>query len=683
MWELYCYDSDILSSGIENLPSLGPKRTAVFQDHGISTILDMIQCTPNRYLHRKSAIPIDEIIEGEVATISATICSVKRSPRIFSIELEDDSGRARAVFFNAPPYFSRTLVKGRSVLLWGLPKNERGLSVFTHPNIEPEGEDRELLIPIYPNADAFSSVKIGYRVRAKIANAASERIADLADPVPSEIILKTGLPSLSHAITQIHAPSSWDELESARQRLAFDELLVTQILFALRRREAEADKSAVPLRPGALFSAVKHALPYKLTDGQNHALAGLLQRATAGGRSMQLLSGDVGSGKTAIAMLVAAAAVDSGLQVALMVPSTLLARQHAELLDVRIGRFGVGIGLLTGSSRSESLEKAISEGKVDIVVGTQALLSKRHRFKNLGLVIIDEQHRFGVNQRLALTKKSGAHVLLMSATPIPRTSALALYGDLDLEVLHGFPSERAGFRTFIREEDARPAIWNFIERKIESGERVFIVHPRIEGGDFTSIKKGFDAVSARFPGLVSIVHGSLSDEKKESAFASFRTGETPILASTSVIEVGVDIPEATVMVVENPESFGLAQLHQLRGRIGRGGREGFCILIARSAKDSPARKRIELFASTSDGFEISEIDLEFRGEGQVFDFAQSGKNLYIFSDPLKMPDLLDLARKYSLEIVADDPELTKKKNFYLRNGIKYLCSTKNIVKLAV
>ncbi|HHS51035.1 MAG TPA: ATP-dependent DNA helicase RecG [candidate division Zixibacteria bacterium] len=683
MWELKTQRSAAVKRDIETLPSIGPKRAGAFKESGISTLADIISCPPSRYVHRKSAIPIADIADGDNVTITATITSARTFNRKLFIEFKDDSAGARAIFFNPPVYFRKSFSKGQKVLLWGDAKVEDGRAIFLHPDIEIEGDDRETLIPIYPNSASFREAKIGYRMRIKIVEAALKCIDYLEDPLPSEIVDSVGLIAFDKAVRQIHLPETWDEIDEANARLAFDELLLQQVVFAQRRHLARNDSTATPLRPGKLFSAVKASLPFELTEGQNSALAGILERATSSGRSLQLLSGDVGSGKTVVALLLASAAIDSGLQAVFMVPSTLVARQHAEFFHYTLSRFGASVGLLTGDSASDSLKRGISSGAVDLVVGTQALLSDKLKFKQLGLIIIDEQQRFGVGQRLELPARAGAHVLLMSATPIPRTSALAIFGDLDLQVLEGFPVGRAGCRTYIREESARQAIWDFVEGKIASGERAFIVHPRIEGEDFSALKAAQSEINARFPDKTAIAHGSLSEAEKQSAFRAFREGEKPILLATSLVEIGVDVPEATVMVIENPEAFGLAQLHQLRGRIGRGEREGYCILIARSPKGSPAMRRMELFSETDDGFKIAEIDLDVRREGRVLEDAQSGKPSQKFSDPLSMPELLEKAREVAVQIIAEDPLLAKENNFYIRKGIEYLRQTQNIVKLSV
>ncbi|MCK5832348.1 ATP-dependent DNA helicase RecG [bacterium] len=683
MWELRYKEKDILHEGISVLPGVGPKRVSLFEELGIKTVADMLECVPIRYIHRKTAVQIADVISGDDATIFGTISSSSYRAKKLFLEVEDESGKAQVIFFNPPHYFQKDLKKGRPVLIWGKSKIIKGKLNFTHPNIEIEGKDREILIPIYPNATRLRECKIGYRTRMKIIGSALERIAALDDPLSGEILADNDLMPFIKAISTIHLPVSWEELASANRRLAFDEILIQQIIFAKRKHESAEDASSIPLKPGKLFYAAKASLGFELTQGQNIALSGLMSRATKGGRSQQLLSGDVASGKTVIALLMAAATIDSGLQVAFMVPSTLLAGQHAEFFYNILGSHGVRVGLLTGSSTSILLENKLSKGEVDIVIGTQALLSKKRKFKKLGLIIIDEQHRFGVNQRINLSNKQGAHVLLMTATPIPRTSALASYGDLDLQVLEGFPKDRAGFKTYIRDEISRSAIWDFIEMRIKNDERAYIVFPRIDGDGFNALNSAYNEIENRFPEKTSKIFGAVSDNEKNRIFNSFKLGEKPILVSTNVIEVGVDVPLATIMVIENPELFGLAQLHQLRGRIGRGQKPGFCILLVRSSINSKQRNKLELFSETGDGFQIAELDLEFRGEGNVFDIMQSGMPIYDFAEPLKMKDLLEIARQIAQNIIIRDPNLQKKQNIKYRKAIECLCKRRNMIKLPV
>ncbi|MGC9316056.1 MAG: helicase-related protein, partial [bacterium] len=378
-------------------------------------------------------------------------------------------------------------------------------------------------------------------------------------------------------------------------------------------------------------------------------------------------------------VLAAVAAADSGFQTAIIVPSLLVARQHADTISNLTRKSNIRVGLLTGESQSAELYNAMHSGAVDIIIGTQALLSNRVEFKNLGLLIIDEQHLMGVNQRLKLPKKEGAHVLLLSATPIPRSTALALFGDLDLVEMRDYPKSRAGTSSYLREESRREAIWDFIEERISAGERAFVVHPRIEGEDFSALEYGFQRLRERFGNRVGFVHGGLDEVSKNRAIEAFRSGEISILAATTVVSVGIDIPEASVMLIEGADNFGLAQLHQLRGRVGRADKAGYCILLTSKLKGSNSYSRLSRFTKTEDGFEISQIDLEERREGELLNIIQSGKNSFDFADPLQMPFLLEDTKRIAERIFSIDPELKLDKNSALREIIHYIENSGEVV----
>ena len=398
---------------------------------------------------------------------------------------------------------------------------------------------------------------------------------------------------------------------------------------------------------------------------------------------MILLSGDVGSGKTIVSLLAAAAAIDSGTQVALMVPSVLVAVQHAERFHKLLAPLGIRVGLLTGDSGSKELYEHIASGEVDLLVGTQALFTRNIEFRKLGLMIIDEQHRFGVKQRFAVPEREGSHVLLLSATPIPRTTALALYGDLDMSVMKGFPSKMAGTRTYLRPESGREDVWNFIEQRIEEGERAIVVHPRIEGKNFSSAKFGFSILENRFKNRVAILHGAMSNDEKQSVFSSFRSGVKPILATTSLVEIGIDVPEATVLLVESAENFGLAQLHQLRGRVGRADKPGWCILLTDKPKGSTSYERLHKFSRIDNGFEIANLDILDRGEGEILGLDQAGRPNFIFADPLRMKNLLEKAKTTAKEIISEDPQLLSENYELLRKVLNYMYSNESFIDSAV
>ncbi len=677
--------NEVLSKGVGTVPKIGPAREDALNKLGIFTVADLLTCLPKRYIHRKTTVPLAEIEDGDDTTALVNIIKTNFRPRgrrgNLTLRVEDDSGEATVVFFNIQRWMVERLKPGTKMLIWGkAARNSDGLN-FAHPDFDFENDGVETLIPIYPNAAQLSSVGMGRKLRAQIALDTLKIFVDLFDPIPEKILNDVGLLGFFEALKTSHSPANWESLIEARRRFAFDELLLLQLLFALRRRKAQTDDSAFPIKPGRLFDQLGKSLPYTLTDGQKHALANILEELNSPGRNMLLLSGDVGSGKTIVALLAAAAAIDSGLQVAVMVPSLLVARQHADFIQDIIP--DVRVGLLTGESCSKELTKRLRSGDIDIVVGTQALLSQSVEFKRLGLVVFDEQHRFGVRQRLSLSEWHGAHTLQLTATPIPRTAALALYGDLSLHTLRGFPKQRAGVKTYLRQNSKRESVWDFMAERLREGERVFVVHPRIEGDDFSSAVFGYERLRERFGTKVALLHGGMSLDDKNDIFSAFRGGEKPILATTSLVEIGLDVPEATVVLIESADSFGLAQLHQLRGRVGRAKKQGYCILLTGRPRGSKRWNRLERFSRTQDGFKIARQDLMERGEGEIFQLAQTGPIDLEFAEPLRMPKLLDSARRWAMKIISDDPELKSVENAGLARGVSYIYKRKQITTSAV
>lgn len=661
---------------IEELAGVGKARAKLLRDNGIATIAEILFDFPRRYIHRKTAVRIAEVEEGDFATILGVVRSINYNRKgragTLTVDICDESGKARLVFFKSPGWRTAQFERGKEVLIWGNAVFRDGKLEFHHPDYEFSSEGDSRVIPVYKVLEDDDGGKIGQKLRAKLAKNALDLLQTIPDPIPEDVLRQIGLPGLRETIERLHFPIDYDDMEAGKARLAFDEMFFLQTIFAQRRFEARNDKLAPRITPSIKFSAVKQNLPFELTHGQNEALSAILENLTSPGRSSVLLSGDVGSGKTVVAMLAAVSAVDSGYQTALIVPSLLVARQHADTIANLAGCAGFTVGLLTGESHSPELRKALKSGDVDIVVGTQALLSDQLAFKKLGLVIIDEQHLMGVLQRLELPKREGAHVILLSATPIPRSTALALFGDLDLVELREYPKTRAGTRTYIRGESAREAVWDFIEEHISAGERAFVVHPKIEGCDFSALEFGFGKLCERFGDKVGFVHGGLDERAKHKAIEAFRSGDTPILSATTVISVGIDVPEATVMLVESADRFGLAQLHQLRGRIGRAEKQGHCILISTTSRGSRSWTRLKGLASTKNGFEIAKIDLEERSEGELLNIAQSGKNSFCFADPLRMPELLELARNYASKVIEEDPALNLYKNTGLKRSLDYI-----------
>ncbi len=687
MWEIYSSNNEFIHNGVQTLPGIGPVRQKALLAANIETIADIILDFPAKYVYRKAAISLAECEDGEISTALVSVEKVNFHPHgrrgTIRVSVRDNSGRATLIFFTSPRWMAEKFRPGEELLVWGAVRIEDGIPVFQHPEFEFSSEGDEKIIPVYRNYKSLVEAKIGRRSRTKLVMEAFKNLGAIEDPIPEKMARELGLPTLEKSFRILHNPENWKKLELARRRLAFGELLLLQIVFSIRRRKAGLDKNAGPVESGKIFEAVKKSLPYRLTSGQIDALKSILEIFRSPGCSMLLLNGDVGSGKTVLAMLAASAAVDSGLQVVVIVPSLLVSRQHADLFADLTAQFGVSVGLLTGESCSPGLRERLRSGEVDIVIGTQALLSPKIKFKRLGLIIIDEQHRLGVRQRLALPERTGAHVLMLSATPIPRTAALAFYGDLEPIVLGEFPSQRAGSKSFLRECSARETVWDFIGERIDAGERIFVVHPKIKGKDHSAAEYGFCEFDTKYPGKVALLHGGMSAKDKNAIFQKFRSGTRPILATTSLVEIGLDVPEASVMLIEHAENFGLAQLHQLRGRIGRAKKRGYCILLTDKSRGSRNWKRLEKFCKTDNGFEIARLDLMERGEGELLSHAQAGRFDFKFADPMRMPELLDAARKLSENIISGDPELSLDKNIGFKRGIDYISKSKDIIQSAV
>ncbi len=661
---------------IEELKDVGEARAKILRNNEIATLADILLDFPKRYIHRKTAVPISTVEEGTFTTILGLVRGVsfnrKGRTGTLTVNVCDESGKARLIFFKSPGWRAAQFELGKEVLIWGDTIFRDGKLEFHHPDYEFSSEGDSRVIPVYRVLEDDEGGKIGQILHSKLVKNALDFVKFAPDLIPEDILRQIGLSGLRETIERLHFPKCYADVENARSRLAFDEMFLLQTIFAKRRFEAHNDKSTPIVTPSKKFAAVKRNLPFELTHGQNEALSAIVENLASPGRSSILLSGDVGSGKTVLAMLAAVATADSGCQSALIVPSLLVARQHADTIANLANCAGIRVGLLTGESQSDELRRALKCGDIDIVVGTQALLSEHLAFKKLGLVIIDEQHLMGVLQRLELPKREGAHVIMLSATPIPRSTALALFGDLDLVELREYPKTRTGTRTYLRGESARNAVWDFIEGRISAGERAFVVYPRIEGEDFSALEFGFGKLCERFGDKVGFVHGGLDERDKHKAIEAFRTGNTPILSATTVISVGIDVPEATVMLVEHADRFGLAQLHQLRGRVGRAEKAGYCILMCTTPRESRSLKRLKSLASTKDGFEIAKIDLEERREGELLNIAQSGKNNLCFADPIKMPELVETARNAALEVIKEDPLLKLHKNTGLKRSLDYI-----------
>ena len=614
---------------IRSIRGVGEKRACLFEKLGIRNLRELIGWFPRDYEDRSRIKAIADTVDGETVCVRAMIAGevrlsrVRRGLDIAKVRAVDGQSVLELTFFNQS-FVKTALHRGETYTFYGQIRRSLTRVEMTNPAFL-RGQESWGIVPIYRLTAGLTAGMMQAAVRQGL-QMLSEQMEDI---LPAEIRRRNGLCHSRFAYENIHAPSCWEALEQARRRLIFEELFVFSCGLQLLR-ERRTEQSCPPLQADtAPFLA---ALPFRFTAAQSRAAEEIGADLAAGRPMNRLVQGDVGSGKTAVAALAAYIAGKNGLQTAVMAPTEILARQHYAFFAPLMERLGLRTLLLVGGMTAAQKRRAqaqIAQGLADVVIGTHALISGGVAFQNLGLVITDEQHRFGVEQRAALTAKgSRPHVLVMSATPIPRTLALILYGDLDISVIDELPPGRQKVDTYVVGEDKRPRLYRFLRRQVELGGQVFVVCPAVEDSEAVDVKAAETYArqlqTREFPDLrVAVLHGRMKSDERERVMGGFAAGAYDILVATTVIEVGVDVPNATLMVVENAERFGLSQLHQLRGRVGRGEKKSWCILVTQ-AEDGPARERLRVLCRTGDGFAISEEDLRLRGPGDFFGRRQHG-----------------------------------------------------------
>jgi ATP-dependent DNA helicase RecG len=656
------------------LQGVGPRRAEVLARLGILTAGDLLYHLPRRYEDATTVQRIDDLRPGMEATVLGRVVSkgvlpTRKGLRIFQAVVRDRSGMIECAW-PGRPFLDRSIREGDLLLLWGTVRffHGRQLHPREHEILARKGESAEggagSVFPVYPATEGLSQ----RQVRALVERNLDGLLREVAPEEVFEPALRErlGLPDLEESLRALHRPRSLAAAEAGRRRLAFEELFFLQLLHALTRQRTRAASGGIAFRErGDLTRALFAALPFSLTGTQRRVLREIGEDMAAPRRMMRLLQGDVGAGKTVVALLAMLRAIENGWQAALMAPTEILAEQHARTLRQLIGELPVPVTLLTGrlraAERREALEE-LSSGRNGIVVGTHALIQEGVEIPRLGLAVIDEQHRFGVRQRLALAEQGGAaDTLVMSATPIPRSLALTLYGDLDISLLDERPPGRQPVRTAVRPAEARDAVLGFVRTQVEEGRQAYLVYPLVEESETMDLAAATTAFEELAAGPLAdlrlgLLHGQLPSEEKEAVMRRFAAGEVDVLVATTVVEVGVDVANATVMVIEHPERFGLSQLHQLRGRVGRGAEESYCILLG-GAGDAGAR--LERFAATDDGFEIARLDMAIRGYGDLFGSRQSGAPELRHADPERDLDLLEAARAEARAVVEGDPSLER------------------------
>lgn len=666
-----------LNSSIQYIKGVGEKKAGLFHKLGIFSVRDLIEHYPRTYEDRSDKKTVLQCESGSVACIEATMITqvkehfVRKGMTLYKCDFTDGHTVIHVTLFNNK-YLAAALKLYGSYILYG--KIERTLTSasMASPEIE-KAENSDAIRPVYHATGRLNSKAI-----EKVIKTALENSDRFEETLPAEIRLEYKLVSLDFAIRQIHFPQDRESLEKARDRLIFEELLALQLgLLKLKGRRKVRTKAVLKADHTDAFLKL---LPFKPTGAQERAMRECCADMESGYPMNRLLQGDVGSGKTAVAAGIIYTAVKNGYQCALMAPTEILAAQHAETLLEMLGSAGIKTDLLTGSTSKKEkrrIKEALIDGETDLVIGTHALIQNDVEFKNLGLVITDEQHRFGVNQRTNLAMKGEeVHTLVMSATPIPRTLALMIYGDLDISVLDELPPGRQTVRTDVVDSRYHKRIYTFIKKQIAAGNQAYIVCPLVEEGENTDMisaeKYAEELANGDFKGInIGLLHGKMKPAQKENVMRAFADGDIKLLVATTVIEVGVDVPAATVMVIENAERFGLSQLHQLRGRVGRGKAQSYCILVSDNKSDT-AMQRLKTMKKYSDGFKIADEDLKLRGPGDFFGNRQHGLPDLKIADMLEDMETLKKCRQCADRILAEDFNLDLPKYKALANRISDL-----------
>ncbi len=672
---------DMLETPVQYIKGVGEQRAKAFAKLGVETLRDLVMAFPRAYDDRTEVKTISQLQFGDACCVSATVAApaklsrVRRGLDITRCAVVDETARMTVTFFNQS-YVGKNLIPGESYIFYGRVTGRIGAPEMQNPVMERESLPPAFtrrIVPVYRMTAGLSQRVVANAVRQGLEKCGEE----LPEQLPAYIRERYRLAQTRFAYENIHFPRDKESLELARRRLIFEEFFILSCTLAFMRSRQQ-EKSGKRIRVPDMTPFFE-ALPFALTGAQRRAVDDIL-RDLSGDRPMsRLVQGDVGSGKTAVAAAAAYAVIRDGRQTAFMAPTEILAEQHFATLSKLLAPLGVCVDLLTGGLTAKQKREAqgrLKSGETQLVIGTHALISDSVEFADLGLIIADEQHRFGVQQRAALSDKGDApHVLVMSATPIPRTLALIVYGDLDVSVIDELPPGRQTVDTFLVGEDKRQRLYGFIRKHVSEGRQVFIVCPAVEESEenpdgLKSVKEYAGELSEKvFPDLrVALVHGKLKPKEKNGVMEAFAAGKIDILVATTVIEVGVDVPNATLMVVENADRFGLSQLHQLRGRVGRGQYKSTCVLIRQGGGEAAAQ-RLRAFCKTTDGFKIAEEDLRIRGPGDFFGSRQSGlpdMNIASFATDL---DMLKTAQQAAKELLEDDPELSRPENAVLRQSV--------------
>ena len=687
---------DFLETGIQYLKGVGPKRAEMLgKELNILTFRDLLYFFPYKYIDRSKFYTVKEI--------NTSIAFIQLKGRITGVRTEgakyrqrlvarftDDTGTMELVWFQGISWVSKNIEAGKEYIVFGRPSLYNNRITIAHPEVDPV-ETTELtfsgkLQPQYSSTEKLKNSFITSKTFQRLIAGLFQHIGKMEETLPSYLIRRLNFPDINEALYALHFPTGQDQLKKATYRLKFEELFYIQLnILRQKNRQQQTIKGHVFARVGDYVNDFYHKkLTFELTEAQKRVIREIRKDLGSGRQMNRLLQGDVGSGKTLVAVMAMLIALDNGYQACLMAPTEILANQHFATISNFLEGLSVNVKLLTGSTKKAeriALFAELAAGDLQILIGTHALLEDPVQFKNLGLVVIDEQHRFGVAQRARLRQKNEdpPHVLVMTATPIPRTLAMTLYGDLDISVIDELPPGRKPIKTLHYSESKRLVMFGFLREQIRLGRQIYVVYPLIKESeklDYIALEAGYEAMVRAFPPpqyLVVCVHGQLKTEDKDASMKYFQQGKAHIMVATTVIEVGVDIPNASVMVIESAERFGLSQLHQLRGRVGRGADQSYCILMTSHKQTVEARKRIETMVNTTDGFVIAEMDMKLRGPGDIEGTQQSGIPFDLKIASLgEDGQILQYARDIALEILDRDNDLSTPENETLSKQLKKL-----------
>lgn len=691
--------TDILQSSIAYVKGVGPARAKLLeQEMGIFKCQDLLHFFPNRYIDRTRYFKINELqqndSEVQIVGVVTSLQSVKqkRGSRLVAT-FKDPTGQMELVWFQGAKWIKENIKLNTPYVIFGKTKFYKGYTM-AHPEMELlESHKKSLstvMQPVYPSTELLQKRGVSHKTVSKmVQNLFLTKGVAFSETLSQEIITHLKFIDKSEALLNIHFPKSQDLLTKASYRLKFEELFFIQLQLIRKNIINKQKIKGYPFeKVGAIFTDFyNNHLPFELTGAQKRVIKEIRKDVGSSAQMNRLLQGDVGSGKTIVGLMAMLFAIDNGFQATLMAPTAILAKQHFDGISDLVKDLPIKVSLLMGSTKTKArraIHEGLEAGEIHILIGTHALLEDKVKYHNLGLAIIDEQHRFGVAQRAKLWKKNQLppHILVMTATPIPRTLAMSLYGDLDVSVIDELPPGRKAIKTLHRYEGQRLKVFHFIREEIAKGRQVYIVYPLIqesEAMDYKDLMDGYESIARDFPdNQISIVHGQMKPADKDIEMERFVKGETQIMVATTVIEVGVNVPNASLMIIESAERFGLSQLHQLRGRVGRGGEQSYCVLMSGFKLSNDSKTRLETMVQTNDGFEIAEVDLKLRGPGDIMGTQQSGVLNLKIADIVKDNQLLKVARDFAMKVLKEDPNLELPKNAPINLAYRQLVQHKNI-----